>query len=159
MKTLFTLLLAFGLCFTVHAQNNANIVNYQNVGTQVQSQLETLLIGNQNRLLLQAGFSSKQLGDDNQGVKLIQAVGSDAISNEVLQDFAADYTKVKAIVLSNIKANSTAVQALDLTAFNDLQYILIETSETLTTAFVQNLLQNVQIPANVVIVYKKEVLM
>lgn len=159
MKTLYTLLLAFGLCFTVHAQNNANIVNYQNVGTQVQSQLETLLIGNQNRLLLQAGFSSKQLGDDNQGVKLIQAVGSDAISNEVLQDFAADYTKVKAIVLSNIKANSTAVQALDLTAFNDLQYILIETNETLTTAFVQSLLQNVQMLENVVIVYKKEVLM
>ena len=159
MKTLYTLLLAFGLCFTVHAQNNANIVNYQNVGSQVQNQLNALLSGNQNRLLLQAGFSSKQLGDDNQGVKLIQAVGSDAISNEVLQDFAADYTKVKAIVLSNIKANSTAVQALDLTAFNDLQYILIESNETLTTAFVQSLLQNVQMLENVVIVYKKEVLM
>lgn len=159
MKTLYTLLLAFGLCFTVHAQNNANIVNYQNVGTQVQSQLETLLIGNQNRLLLQAGFSSKQLGDDNQGIKLIQAVGSEAISNEVLQDFAADYTKVKAIVLSNITANSNVVSDLDLSAFTALQYFVVKTNETLTTTFVQSLLQNIQIPANVVIVYKKEVLM
>lgn len=159
MKTLYTLLLAFGLCFTVHAQNNANIVNYQNVGTQVQSQLETLLIGNQNRLLLQAGFSSKQLGDDNQGIKLIQAVGSEAISNEVLQDFAADYTKVKIIVLSDIKTNSQVISVLDLTLFSALQYFVIESNETLTTAFVQSLLQNVQMPENVVIVYKKEVLM
>ena len=159
MKTFYTLLLAFGLCFTVHAQNNANIVNYQNVGSQVQNQLNALLNGNQNRLLLQAGFSSKQLGDDNQGIKLIQAIGNNAISDAVLQDFSADYTKVKAIVLSNIKANSSTVSALDLTAFSALQYLVVETNENLTTVFVQSLLQSIQLPANVVIVYKKEVLM
>lgn len=159
MKTIYTLLLACGLCLTSHAQSNANIVNYQNVSSQVQSQLDALLSGNQNRLLLQAGFSSKQLANDNQGIKLIQAVGSDAISDEILQDFAADYTKVKTIVLSNITTNSDAVSTLDLTALSTLQYFVVETSETLTNTFIQNLLQNIQIPVNVVVVCKKAVLM
>lgn len=159
MKTIYTLLLACGLCLTSHAQSNVNIVNYQNAGSQVQSQLDVLLQGNQNRLLLQNGFPTKQLSNDNQGIKLVNVVGSNSISNEILQDFAADYSNVKAVVFSDVNNNSPAVLPLDLTTFGSLQYVVINSNDILSNTFVQNLLQNVQVPANVVIVYRKEVVM
>lgn len=159
MKTFYTLLLAFGLCLTSHAQSNANIVNYHNASSQVQNELNNLLSGNLNKLLLQTGFPAKQLSNDNQGIKLVQVVESNSISNEILADFSGDYSKVKAVVLSNITTNSSFVSALDLTSFNALQYIVINSTETLSNTFVQNMLQNVQLPPNVTIVYKQDVLM
>lgn len=159
MKTFYTLLLAFGLCLTSHAQSNVNVVNYKNASSQIQSQLEMLLQGNQNRLLLQSGFPVKHLSNDNQGIKLVQVVESNSISNEILADFSGDYSKVKAIVFSNITTNSSVISALDLTSFHALQYIVINSTETLSNTFVQNMLQNVQLPPNVTIVYKQDVLM
>src|SRR5690606_20031233 len=93
MKTFYTLLLAFGLCLTSHAQSNINVVNYQNANLQSQNEINSLLSTNQNRLLLQNGFSAKQLSNDNLGLKLIKVVNSNSIDNAVLTNFAGDYSK------------------------------------------------------------------
>jgi len=159
MKTFYTLLLAFGLCLTSHAQSNINVVNYQNANLQSQNEINSLLSTNQNRLLLQNGFSAKQLSNDNLGLKLIKVVNSNSIDNAVLTNFAGDYSNVEIIVLSNIDANSQVITNLDLNGFSSLKYIIINTNETLINTFVQNMLQNVQLPPNVLVVYKHEVLM
>jgi len=156
MKTIYTLLLAFGLCFTVHAQS---VLNFNSASSQIKNQVETLQQGNINRLLFQSGFSTKHLSNDNQGIKLIKIVNSNSIDNNILVDYGANYSNVKAIVFSDIKNTSSIVEALDLTGFNSLEYVVIDAYEALSNAFIQNLLQNVQLPLNVTIVYKHNVLM
>ena len=133
--------------------------NLKNVNLQSQNEINSLLSTNQNRLLLQNGFSAKQLSNDNLGLKLIKVVNSNSIDNAVLTNFAGDYSNVEIIVLSNIDANSQVITNLDLNGFSSLKYIIINTTETLINTFVQNMLQNVQLPPNVLVVYKHEVLM
>ena len=156
MKTFYTLLLAFGLCLTVHSQN---IIDFNSASSPVKNQIEVLLQGDTNRLLFQSGFSTKHLSNDNQGIKLIKIVNSNSIDNNILVDYGANYSNVKAIVFSDITNSSSTVEALDLTGFNSLEYVVIDANESLSNLFIQNLLQSVQLPKNVIIVHKHVVLM
>lgn len=156
MKTIYTLLLAFGLCFTVHAQN---IVSYQNLSSQEKNEIDLLSKSDQNRLLLQFGFPTKLLANDNQGIKILDVVGSQSINNEILEGTSEGFSKVELIIISDLTNESLAISTLNLENFGSIKYLLITSNEMLSNAFVVNLLSNVQLPSNIVVVYKQNVLM
>ena len=156
MKTFYTLLLAFGLCFTSHAQN---IIDFNSASSQLKSQIEGLQQGDINRLLFQSGFSTKHLSNNNQGIKLLKVVGTNSISDDILNDYSGNYSSVKVISFTNITTGSDVLSLLDLTAFSSLDFILVNTNDDLNQSFVKGLFKNVKLPSNVTIVIKKEELM
>lgn len=158
MKTFYTLLLAFGLCFTIHAQENVAVLNYdsylQQQPQEVRNEINSYVSGTPSKLLLEKEFPAKHLWQTDQGSVVIDIVNTHSVNETIVQDNNADFNNAKALVISNVNANSQVIEAIDLSSFTQLKYIIVQTNQTMSATAVAQLLQNVQLPVGVLVFYK-----
>src|SRR5690606_6457017 len=150
MKTLYTLLIACGLCLTVHAQQ---LINFDQLNDNQVNQLEQYKSNDTYLLLLQEGFAPKLIGDSSQP-KVVQVVGFNTLNGEVVAENIAFFSQAKAILINDFEAQDLSISPLDLSIYEELEYITFNMQHQISKTILQNWISNSQLPLQIKIVKK-----
>lgn len=150
MKTLYTLLLAFGLCFTVHAQQ---LISFDQLNDNQVNQLEQYKSNDTYLLLLQEGFAPKLIGDSSKP-KVVQVVGFNTLNGEVVAENIAFFSQAKAILINDFEEQNVSISPLDLSICVELEYITFNMQQEISNTILQNWISNSQLPLQIKIVKK-----
>lgn len=150
MKTLYTLLIACGLCFTVHAQQ---LINFDQLNQNEVIQLEQYKSNDTYLLLLQEGFAPKLIGDSSKP-KVVQVVGFNTLNGEVVAENIAFFSQAKAILINDFEEQNVSISPLDLSFCVELEYITFNMQHEISNTILQNWISNSQLPLQIKIVKK-----
>lgn len=150
MKTLYTLLIACGLCFTVHAQQ---LINFDQLNDNQVNQLEQYKSNDTYLLLLQEGFAPKLIGDSSKP-KVVQVVGFNTLNGEVVAENIAFFSQAKAILINDFEEQNVSISPLDLSICVELEYITFNMQQEISNTILQNWISNSQLPLQIKIVKK-----
>lgn len=150
MKTLYTLLIACGLCLTVHAQQ---LINFDQLNDNQVNQLEQYKSNDTYLLLLQEGFAPKLIGDSSKP-KVVQVVGFNTLNGEVVAENIAFFSQAKAILINDFEEQNVSISPLDLSFCVELEYITFNMQHEISNTILQNWISNSQLPLQIKIVKK-----
>jgi len=150
MKTLYTLLIACGLCLTVHAQQ---LINFDQLNDNQVNQLEQYKSNDTYLLLLQEGFAPKLIGDSSKP-KVVQVVGFNTLNGEVVAENIAFFSQAKAILINDFEEQNVSISPLDLSICVELEYITFNMQQEISNTILQNWISNSQLPLQIKIVKK-----
>ena len=150
MKTLYTLLIACGLCLTVHAQQ---LINFDQLNDNQVNQLEQYKSNDTYLLLLQEGFAPKLIGDSSK-LKVVQVVGFNTLNGEVVAENIAFFSQAKAILINDFEEQNVSISPLDLSICVELEYITFNMQQEISNTILQNWISNSQLPLQIKIVKK-----
>lgn len=150
MKTLYTLLIACGLCFTVHAQQ---LINFDQLNQNEVIQLEQYKSNDTYLLLLQEGFAPKLIGDSSK-TKVVHVVGFNTLNDEVVAENIEFFSQAKAILINDFEEQNVSISPLDLSICVELEYITFNMQQEISNTILQNWISNSQLPLQIKIVKK-----
>ncbi|MBA5794084.1 hypothetical protein H1R17_02315 [Flavobacterium sp. xlx-214] len=156
MKTLYTLLLAFGLCFTVHAQSNV-INNYNQLTGSAKASVDNALNANYYKLLIQEGFTSKYLGDQA-NEKSVEIVGLNSLLVDNFNANEIHFNNSKIIFFNNINSLTNNIVTVNLSNAANLQYVVFTSQIDIPNVQLQQWIGNLNLPSTTQVIYRKIVL-
>lgn len=157
MKTIYTLLLAFGLCFTVHAQNNLKVfpsesdnVDY-NLNTIELEEFNDIVFGASHSLIFDETVTS--VFEDKGEIRKISFKNMNNISNFNFSNF--DLSNVMVLEIFYSEGDIINIPSSVFNNIPTLKYIYIKSYHTLTDSIINNILhETIYQLNNVKIVYQ-----
>jgi len=153
MKTIYTLLLAFGLCLTVHSQSVQNYDTYYNQASSTEKQnISSFLNGAPHKLIYDPNQKAVTLYADGNDVKMIEVMNLNGFSQNQVNNNLTAFAAAKMIKI--YINSSTQASTIDLSAFTQLQYVVFELEASNLVSTVNTIVQTITLPQQVQVLYR-----
>lgn len=154
MKTLYTLLLAFGLCLTSHAQSMQNYDTYYNQASVTEkSNMNDIFKGTPHKLILAENQQTNYLWNDGSALKMIDIFDLSAFNQQFVNSHSIDFSQVKAIKFNNINSQ-TQITSVDLSNYTQLEYVIFDIDNLNVVSHANLLMQTLILPSNIKVLYR-----
>lgn len=158
MKTFYTLLLAFGLCLTSHAQSNGiSLLNYDTYYKQATAtekrNLDTYLKGTPYKLIFDDQQQAKSIWNNGSELLMIDINNVPGFNQQLLATYNTEFSKVKAIKINNISAKTGSIN-IDLSNYPQLEYVIFDIDSLNAVPHLNTLIQNLSVTSQVKVMYR-----